>query len=143
MRKKASEIYHKLLKDEQAISDIDVYNEDVSRIDLSVDFNHSLRNGMWITVHGNFTYATAKYRVYEDVDNTLTPWLSRLGQPISQRWGYIAERLFVDDHEVQNSPTQTFGEYMGGDIKYRDINNDGIISALDQVPIGYPTELGA
>jgi len=29
---------------------------------------------------------------------------------------------------------------MGGDIKYRDINNDGIISSLDRVPIGYPTE---
>ena len=28
---------------------------------------------------------------------------------------------------------------MGGDIKYRDVNEDGVISALDQVPIGYPT----
>lgn len=109
-------------------------------IDLSVDYNYAMRNGMWITVRGNFTYATAQYKMYEDVDNTLTPWLSRIGQPISQQWGYIAERLFVDDYEVANSPYQTFGEYMGGDIKYRDINNDGIISAQDQVPIGYPTE---
>ena len=28
---------------------------------------------------------------------------------------------------------------MGGDIKYKDINNDGVIDQLDQVPIGFPT----
>ena len=34
---------------------------------------------------------------------------------------------------------QTFGDYMAGDIKYKDINNDGIIDINDEVPIGYPT----
>lgn len=109
-------------------------------IDLSVDYNQIFKNGLWITARANFTYATAEYKVYEDVDNSATPWLNRVGQPVTQKWGYVAERLFVDEYEVENSPTQTFGEYMGGDIKYRDINNDGIISSLDQVPIGYPTE---
>ncbi|GIS28133.1 MAG: hypothetical protein CM15mP129_03300 [Chloroflexota bacterium] len=28
---------------------------------------------------------------------------------------------------------------MPGDIKYKDINNDGIIDINDEVPIGYPT----
>ncbi|HYH55766.1 MAG TPA: SusC/RagA family TonB-linked outer membrane protein, partial [Anseongella sp.] len=66
-------------------------------------------------------------------------WKSRIGYPINQAWGYIAERLFVDDAEVAKSPFQNFGEYMGGDIKYRDVNGDGQISTLDQVPLGYPT----
>lgn len=109
-------------------------------IDLSADYNQIFRSGWWITGRANVTYAVAKYEVYEDVDNSLTPWLNRLGQPVTQQWGYVAERLFVDDFEVKNSPIQTFGEYLGGDIKYRDINNDGIISPLDMVPIGYPTE---
>ena len=109
-------------------------------VDLSVDYNQSFANGLWIIGRANFTYANSKYKVYEDVDNTNTPWLERVGQSVSQQWGYLAEHLFVDDQEVNNSPAQTFGEYMGGDIKYRDINNDGIISPLDQVPIGYPTE---
>jgi hypothetical protein len=52
----------------------------------------------------------------------------------------VAERLFVDDYEVANSPVQTFGEYRGGDIKYRDINGDDQINSLDMVPIGYPTQ---
>ena len=108
-------------------------------IDLSADYQHFINKDFWITGRANFTYATSKYEVYEEVDNTLTPWLSRIGEPLSQTWGYVAERLFVDNYEVANSPVQTFGEYMGGDIKYRDINEDGQINSLDRVPIGYPT----
>ncbi len=108
--------------------------------DFSVDYNHNFRNGVWLTGRANFTYATSEYRVYEDLDNTYTPWLARIGWPVSQQWGYVAERLFVDDMEVLNSPAQTFGEYMGGDLKYKDINGDDQITSLDRVPIGYPTE---
>ncbi|MFV0248955.1 MAG: SusC/RagA family TonB-linked outer membrane protein [Tenacibaculum sp.] len=91
----------------------------------------------WIQVRGNFTYAANKITKLEEPDYTDTPWLSRIGRPINQVWGYVAERLFVDEVEVFNSPRQ-FGEYSGGDIKYRDINGDGKISTLDKVPIGNP-----
>lgn len=71
--------------------------------------------------------------------------LTRLGFPTkaarSVVYGYVAERLFVDDAEVANSPLQNFGGNVptqAGDIKYKDINNDGIISELDKVAIGYP-----
>lgn len=40
---------------------------------------------------------------------------------------------------MAKSPRQNFGEYDGGDIKYRDVNGDGQITELDEVPIGYPT----
>lgn len=109
-------------------------------IDISVDYNQSINEDFWITGRANFTYATSKFEVYEEVDNTTTPWLSHIGQPISQTWGYVAERLFIDEYDVYNSPNQTFSEYMGGDIKYRDINGDGQINSLDKVPIGYPTQ---
>ena len=39
----------------------------------------------------------------------------------------------------QTTPKQQFGEYTAGDIKYKDINRDGIIDEQDIVPIGYPT----
>ena len=109
-------------------------------IDVSLDYNHSFNKNWWVTGRVNFTYATSRYEVYEDVDNTDTPWLEHVGQPISQKWGYIAERLFIDEFDVANSPKQTFSEYSGGDIKYRDINGDGMITTLDRVPIGFPTE---
>ncbi len=46
--------------------------------------------------------------------------------------------FFIDEEDVKNSPVQQFGEYMAGDIKYKDINMDGIIDDQDKVPIGYP-----
>lgn len=108
-------------------------------IDFSIDYNKVFANGWWLTGRTNFTWAQAKYKVYDEIDSNNTPWLSRVGHPIGQQWGYIAERLFIDEYDVANSPVQTFGEYMAGDIKYRDINNDGEITSLDMVPIGYPT----
>ena len=59
--------------------------------------------------------------------------------PIGQPVGLIAERLFVDEADIANSPTQSFGPVMPGDIKYKDINGDDVINDLDVVPIGYPT----
>ncbi|MDR2774554.1 MAG: TonB-dependent receptor [Tannerella sp.] len=110
-------------------------------VDLSVDYNHSFNKDFWISGRANFTYAVTEYTRYEEPDNSATPWLSRVGYPVSQQWGYVAERLFVDDYEVNNSPSQaSFGEYAGGDIKYKDINGDGEITSLDMVPTGYPTE---
>ncbi len=108
-------------------------------IDGSIDYNQTFQNGWWILGRVNFTYAVSKLSKLEEPDYSLTPWLSHIGQPINQNYGYIAERLFVDQREVDNSPQQSFGQYSGGDIKYRDINGDDRISGLDIVPIGYPT----
>lgn len=109
-------------------------------IDGTLVFSDDFADGNgWMQLRGNFTYAKNKITKIEEPDYSDTPWLSRIGQPINQTWGYVAERLFIDQAEVNNSPVQTFGEYSGGDIKYRDINGDGKISALDQVPIGNPT----
>jgi len=108
-------------------------------IDGTLVYTENFKNDIWMQFRGNFTYATNEITKLEEPDYSATPWLSRVGQPINQVWGYVAERLFVDQAEVNNSPVQTFGEYSGGDIKYRDINQDGKISALDRVPIGNPT----
>lgn len=107
--------------------------------DMSVDYSQSFNKDFWLSVRGNFTYATSKYELYEEPDYINTPWRRRYGQRLSQQFGYIAERLFVDEDDVRNSPKQQFGEYMAGDIKYKDINLDGLIDEDDQVPIGYPT----
>ncbi|MBD1421493.1 TonB-dependent receptor [Sphingobacterium chuzhouense] len=110
-----------------------------SGIDFSVDYSQNIGANFWIQGRANFTYASSKFLVYEEPVYDNEPWKSRVGYPIKQKWGYIAERLFVDDAEVYNSPVQQFGEtVMAGDIKYRDVNGDGRITSLDQVPIGYP-----
>ncbi|GAP71512.1 TonB dependent receptor [Candidatus Symbiothrix dinenymphae] len=116
---------------------------DGSGIDFSVDYEHSFNKDFWLTGRVNFTYATTKFTEYEEIDYSDTPWKSMIGQPVSQKFGYVAERLFVDDYEVLNSPSQNFNDtrpLMGGDIKYKDLDGDGQITELDMVPIGFPSE---
>jgi TonB-linked SusC/RagA family outer membrane protein len=110
-------------------------------IDISLDYNHSINADAWLIGRANFTYARSTYEYYEEPDYELlgTPWRSRKGHSVSQQWGYVAERLFIDEEDVLASPRQDFGEYMAGDIKYKDIDGDGVINERDLVPIGYPT----
>ncbi len=112
-------------------------------LDLTLNYNKSLANGMWYIVRGNFTYGTSKITVYDELDYSgFAPWKSVVGRKVGQSQGYVAERLFIDDNEVMNSPVQMVNGnsvvYQAGDIKYRDINGDGVINTFDIVPIGYP-----
>jgi len=109
--------------------------------EFTIDYKDDLSSDLFLSARANFSYATSKYEVYEELDYVTAglPWRSRIGLNLSQPWGYIAERLFIDDADIANSPLQTFGDYMPGDIKYKDINNDGVIDINDEVPIGYPT----
>jgi TonB-linked SusC/RagA family outer membrane protein len=106
--------------------------------EVETNYEKSFNKDFFLTGRGTFTYATNEVIEWEEPDYSETPWKSQVGLNIYQTKGYIAERLFVDEREVANSPEQ-FGQVMAGDIKYRDINGDGRISALDQVAIGYPT----
>lgn len=105
--------------------------------DISLDYQQSWYNGWWMSARANFTYATNRYEKFEEPQYD-EQYRYRVGNSINQRYGYIAEKLFVDDYEAFNSPSQPFGEYRGGDIKYLDVNNDGRISEADIVPIGNP-----
>ena len=108
-----------------------------SGVDMEINYEKIFNKDLWIQARGTFTYAASEVRVWEEPDYTDTPWVSAVGQSIGRIGGYIAERLFIDEDEVKNSPTQ-FGNYTAGDIKYRDVNNDGKINELDKVTIGFP-----
>ena len=109
-------------------------------VDIAIDYMHSFSRDFWITARANFTFASTRFHVYEEPDFSATPWVSRLGHRIHQQFGFIAERLFIDEEDVLNSPRQLFGgQVMAGDIKFMDINGDGVINELDRVAIGFPT----
>lgn len=116
---------------------------DSKGIDLSADYKAPIgRGGAWLQGRGNFTLATSKYGNYEE-PQWAEAYRYQSGQTINRAYGYIAERLFVDDNEARNSPSQIFSNNGvppgGGDIKYRDLNGDGKIDAADQTFIGNPT----
>lgn len=107
-------------------------------VDASIDVKHFFNNDFWLSGRANFTYATNEYLKLSEASYA-DKYRSKVGHNIDQQWGYVAERLFVDDAEIANSPKQSFGTYMPGDIKYKDINNDGKIDTGDLVPIGHPS----
>ncbi|HMR20320.1 MAG TPA: TonB-dependent receptor, partial [Sphingobacterium sp.] len=63
------------------------------------------------------------------------PYQSRTGQSIGQIFGLTAIGFFQNEDEIENSARQ-FGTVIPGDIKYKDLNGDGIIDANDEGPIG-------
>lgn len=107
-------------------------------VDGSIDFQHFFNNDFWLTGRANFTYSTNEY-VELDEKNFPDEYLKQKGHSTNQWWGLIAERLFVDEAEILNSPKQDFGEYMAGDIKYKDVNGDGTVNSNDRVPLGLST----
>jgi TonB-linked SusC/RagA family outer membrane protein len=124
-----------------SIPDVNLGEANGSGIDFSIDYNHSFNRNAWLVGRANFTYAHSSFKYYEEPDYVTMgyPWLQRAGNAVSQKWGYVAERLFIDEQDVVGSPRQDFGEYGAGDIKYKDINEDGVINEIDKVPIGRPT----
>jgi TonB-linked SusC/RagA family outer membrane protein len=110
-------------------------------IDLSLDYKKAFSNNRYLTIRSNLTFARSKYVKYEEPHYS-EAYRYRSGQPINRNYGYIAERLFVDDKEAQSSPSQLFSANgvapKGGDIKYRDLNNDGVINSADMTFIGFP-----
>jgi TonB-linked SusC/RagA family outer membrane protein len=110
-------------------------------VDLTVAYLQTINKNLWVNFRGTLTYATSKAKVIDEIFPADLPYLSRVGLSLSQGRGLIAERLFIDDKEAANSPSQ-FGDatLRGGDIKYKDVNGDGLVNADDIVPIGYPTQ---
>jgi len=108
-------------------------------IDIAMDYKKNFSNSFWVQSRGTLTYSKSKLLKNEEpVYGNDLKYLSRVGNSLSQIYGLLAERLFIDDKDVANSPVQSFGDYKAGDIKYRDMNGDGKISSSDVVPIGYP-----
>ena len=96
---------------------------------------HHKVNRVDFTMRGNITYTRNKVLEYDEEANAL-PYTMTQGYRWQQAKGLVALGLFSDYDEIRNSPKQEFGSYMPGDIKYKDINGDGVINDNDRVAIG-------
>lgn len=105
-------------------------------VDFAGKIQHSFTNDFWVILNGTITYNKA---IYQELDEpTDRPaWQRRIGHEISKSIGYIAEGLFKDQAEIDNAPLQN-GNVQPGDIRYRDLNNDGRIDQFDATFIGFP-----
>ena len=77
---------------------------------------------------------------------TQVEFLSEVGQPVSMITGYTAQGLFTNHQDITSHAIQTSNGVMtvspqgtwAGDIKFADLNHDGIIDANDRKIIANP-----
>lgn len=103
-----------------------------------MDGNFSINKkikGIDLTLRGNITYYKNQILERDEQLNSYR-YLMQEGYRAEQTRGLIALGLFQDYEDIRNSPRQTFGSYMPGDIKYKDVNGDGLIDNEDIVPVG-------
>lgn len=107
---------------------------------MSFNYNHSFNKDFFISARGTFTLAKNEY-VERDEPPYEYSYMSQVGQPLNNYYGYIAEGLFQSEDEIADSPTQELGTYKTqvGDIKYKDLNGDGKIDGTDKTYIGNPS----
>lgn len=121
-------------------------------VDMSLNARHSFGD-FKVSARGTFTFARNKITEYDELTPRY-PWMAKTGQSIGANELYIAERLYTKDDFITatNSfgietytlrpelPQSTLGGLIGpGDIKYKDVNGDGVIDSYDKVVgVGHP-----
>lgn len=106
--------------------------------DGNASFNHDFSKDLGFTLRGNFTYSKNKVQNWEQAYLEY-PYLEYNNFPYNSIRGYQALGLFKDEDDIKYSPKQTFGDVMPGDIKYKDVNGDGVVDKLDMVPLEHST----
>lgn len=105
--------------------------------DGMLEVKHTTKGGFYYALRGNFTYA--HNNVIED-DSPLPKYSYQdtRGKRIGQPFGLIALGFFENQDEINNSPQQMFMSIVRpGDIKFKDVNEDGKIDSYDRTAIGY------
>lgn len=108
-----------------------------SGIDASLEYHQSLGRDLHLTVRGNFTYARNMI-VDQDQPDWKYLYMNRRGQSQYQTFGLVAAGLYKDQEDIDSWAKSSYGTVQPGDIKYIDLNGDGIIDSYDVKPIGYP-----
>ena len=92
-----------------------------------------------LQLRANFTYQTTDVIDRDEAANELWYKMEK-GFQLNQSRGLIALGLFKDQEDIDRSPSQVAlsnKTILPGDIKYKDVNGDGVITDDDKVPLGY------
>lgn len=105
--------------------------------DAVIDYSFQTSDPRWkINLKGTFTYAKNKLIQHGEVEPRYA-YQSKIGKQLNVNWGYKSIGLFVDQADIDNSPSQEyFGVVNPGDVKYEDVNHDGRIDNYDVVDLG-------
>jgi TonB-linked SusC/RagA family outer membrane protein len=103
--------------------------------ELSLTYqNHLGKLNYYIT--GNWSKQQTKL-LYMDEQKVAEPYLKQTGHPTGSIFGLVAEGLFQSKEEIANSSVISgFNNILPGDVKYKDLNKDGVIDEFDRTIIG-------
>lgn len=113
-------------------------------IDGSVGFQTNIDR---VNFHTNFVFSYAKNKViYKAEAQQRYPWLAETGKAINQPFGYryigfyTPQDIQLIENNDPNAPAvpNTDTPVRAGDLKYKDLNNDGVIDDFDKSAIGKP-----
>ena len=105
--------------------------------DGNITFTKAFAKDWQVTARANFTYSRNKVTNWEQAD-VRYPYGYYTGKPYGTLRGLVAMGLFRDWDDIESSPKQTFeSKVYPGDIKYKDVNGDGVVNDFDVVPLSY------
>lgn len=121
--------------------------------DGGADVRHKF-GALNVILRGTFTFSRNKIVEYDELPQPY-PWMSVTGSRVNENYLYIAERLYTNDDFIITEgakgpsyklkpelPQSTLTGLIGpGDIKYKDLNEDGVINTFDKkVGVGNPNK---
>lgn len=110
--------------------------------DLSVIYDKRFNDDWAMSLRGTVTYAKNEILEKDEPESVKGTYRSITGRSINTLWGLQAERLFTEDDFINGElkpgiPKPELGtEVRPGDIKYVDMNDDGVITEADEGYIG-------
>jgi len=104
-------------------------------MELGLRYARTFKNGL--NLNAGASFSTVKSEILEWIESPAYPNLSVVDHPADAERGLIAIGFFKDQADIDNSPTQQFGQVKVGDIKYKDVNEDGVINENDYVAQDY------
>ena len=110
-------------------------------VEAGLRYAKTYDNGLNVNFGANL--ATYKNKILAWIENPAYPNLSVIGGPADAERGLIALGFFADQADIDASPLQEFGQVKPGDIKYMDVNEDGVINENDYVTMDYGNKFPA
>lgn len=87
----------------------------------------------------NYVFSFAKNKIlFMDEPEPRYPWLSQTGHSIGQLYGYTWIGYYENDVDIAKSAKPNLPNIQPGDLKYKDLNGDGVIDDNDKSAVGYP-----
>jgi TonB-linked SusC/RagA family outer membrane protein len=106
-------------------------------VDGHISYFQPLGKDAGLTLRANLTQSKNKVLEFEESIKSY-PYQYTTGYTWGIQRGLVALGLFKDEEEIRNSPRQTFAsDVLPGDIKYKDVNGDGVVNWDDQIPLKY------